>query len=992
LWVSAKIHIKIQMITLKRLFLTTLLSVIGVGLCHAQSPVKVSGVVTSSDDGLPLVGVAVMAGSGTGVITSIDGTYEITVSPGTELTFTSIGFLDEKVVVPQADNYTFNVAMKAESMQLDEMVFVAYGVRKKGTVTGSVATVKSEKLENTPTAAFDQALQGQVAGLMVLSNTGEPSASASLKIRGTNSINSGTAPLYILDGVEISASDFNTINPADIESMSVLKDASSTSIYGARAANGVVVITTKRGRDMERPNINFRTQLGWSAIAHGNWDLMNTAERIQYEKEVGLTDGQNYNLLSKTDINWMDVVFNDAAMLQSYELSVSGATDKTNYYLSGAYYDQEGVAPGSMFERYSMRFNFEHQMAKWLKMGTNTMFNYQNISQADEGAYALVTPISAARFMLPYWNPYRKDGSLASINDGSWKGQGQNPLEWLENNPLAYKKYKLFSTVFADIEIYKNLTFKTQFGVDFSHTTGFSQSFPSYSPNLGEGMASRSSSDGMNLQWTNTLNYRYNIGGVHDFIFLAGHEWQDFHMERFSVRTEGQTNDLLTDISTGTRATSWDSMSTSDYSRVSFFGRAEYNYADRYYAEGSIRTDGSSRFGVDNRWGVFGAVGFMWNLRNEPFMADCMEWLSLGQVSFSTGTSGNSEIPNYEHLALIAGGADYIGDSGVAPVQPGNDNLTWENTWTTNLGFHFGFWSRFNVDFELYAKRTTDMLMSVPLSYAQSNGYGYRWDNVGAMVNLGAEINANATVLSIGDFSWNLNANVSYNYNEITELYGDVKEYELANTNTKLVVGRPLGEFYINRYAGVNPANGDALWYDKDGKITTELKDSDKVLIGKTFHAPWQGGFGTALSWKGLSLSAQFSWVADRYMINNDRYFDESNGRFATYNQSRRLLKRWKNPGDITDIPRHGEYTEFDSRLLEDASFLRLKNLMLSYNIPANLLKKTVVIRGLRIYAQAQNLLTFTNFSGLDPEGTNNLYAAQYPMSRQYTFGLDLMF
>jgi len=992
LWVSAKIHIKIQMITLKRLFLTTLLSVIGVGLCHAQSPVKVSGVVTSSDDGLPLVGVAVMAGSGTGVITSIDGTYEITVSPGTELTFTSIGFLDEKVVVPQADNYTFNVAMKAESMQLDEMVFVAYGVRKKGTVTGSVATVKSEKLENTPTAAFDQALQGQVAGLMVLSNTGEPSASASLKIRGTNSINSGTAPLYILDGVEISASDFNTINPADIESMSVLKDASSTSIYGARAANGVVVITTKRGRDMERPNINFRTQLGWSAIAHGNWDLMNTAERIQYEKEVGLTDGQNYNLLSKTDINWMDVVFNDAAMLQSYELSVSGATDKTNYYLSGAYYDQEGVAPGSMFERYSMRFNFEHQMAKWLKMGTNTMFNYQNISQADEGAYALVTPISAARFMLPYWNPYRKDGSLASINDGSWKGQGQNPLEWLENNPLAYKKYKLFSTVFADIEIYKNLTFKTQFGVDFSHTTGFSQSFPSYSPNLGVGMASRSSSDGMNLQWTNTLNYRYNIGGVHDFIFLAGHEWQDFHMERFSVRTEGQTNDLLTDISTGTRATSWDSMSTSDYSRVSFFGRAEYNYADRYYAEGSIRTDGSSRFGVDNRWGVFGAVGFMWNLRNEPFMADCMEWLSLGQVSFSTGTSGNSEIPNYEHLALIAGGADYIGDSGVAPVQPGNDNLTWENTWTTNLGFHFGFWSRFNVDFELYAKRTTDMLMSVPLSYAQSNGYGYRWDNVGAMVNLGAEINANATVLSIGDFSWNLNANVSYNYNEITELYGDVKEYELANTNTKLVVGRPLGEFYINRYAGVNPANGDALWYDKDGKITTELKDSDKVLIGKTFHAPWQGGFGTALSWKGLSLSAQFSWVADRYMINNDRYFDESNGRFATYNQSRRLLKRWKNPGDITDIPRHGEYTEFDSRLLEDASFLRLKNLMLSYNIPANLLKKTVVIRGLRIYAQAQNLLTFTNFSGLDPEGTNNLYAAQYPMSRQYTFGLDLMF
>ena len=260
------------------------------------------------------------------------------------------------------------------------------------------------------------------------------------------------------------------------------------------------------------------------------------------------------------------------------------------------------------------------------------------------------------------------------------------------------------------------------------------------------------------------------------------------------------------------------------------------------------------------------------------------------------------------------------------------------------------------------------------------------------MVNAGHEINVNATVLEIKDFSWNLNANVGYNHNEITELYNGVQEYELANTNTKLVVGHPLGEFYINRYAGVNPANGDALWYDKEGNLTTELKDSDKVLVGKSFHAPWQGGFGTTFSWKGLSLAAQFSWVADRYMLNNDRYFDESNGRFATYNQSRRLLDRWKKPGDITDIPRHGVFTEFDSRLLEDASFLRLKNLMLSYNLPANLLKKTVVIRGLRVYAQAQNLLTFTNFSGLDPEGTNNLYAAQYPMSRQFTFGLDLMF
>ena len=978
---------------LRKFLLSAFLAVFAGGsILHAQTTVKVTGVVTSADDSLPLMGVAVMAGPGVGVITSLDGDYTIEVKPGTELVFSSIGFLDEKVVVPQAETFRYDVVMQTESMKLDDVVVIAYGVRKKGTVAGSVSTVKSDKLESTPTAAFDQALQGQVAGLTVLSNTGEPSSSATMTIRGTNSINSGTAPLYILDGVAISASDFNTINPSDIESMSVLKDASSTSIYGARAANGVIVITTKRGRNMERPVIRYAMQLGISAIAQGNWDLMNTAERIKYEKEIGLDTGKDYSFLSKTDVNWMDAIYKDDALLQSYELSVSGATDKTNYYVSGGYYNQDGIAPGSGFERYSMRVNFDQVMAKWLKMGSNTMFNYQNISQADEGSYNLLTPISASRFMLPYYNPYKADGSLASIEDGSWNGTGQNPLEWLENNPLTYKKYKVLSTLYAEITLYKNLIFKSQFGVDYSHTTGFSQSFPEYKPNLGDGSAARSSTDGLSLQVSNTLTYRFDIDNIHDFNFLIGQEALTCHNERFSVTTKGQTNNKLTDISTGTRATGWSSTSTSDYSTVSFFGRGEYNYADRYYADFSVRTDGSSRFGKNSRWGAFGSVGLMWNLRNEPFAAHTRNWLTNGQIALSSGTSGNSEIPYYEHMSLIGGGYEYMGDSGVAPVQPGNESLTWENTWTSNLAFHFGFWNRLNVDLELYNKKTTDMLMQVPVSYAQSNGYGYRWSNVGAMVNRGFEFNVNATLLSIRDFNWSVNANFGYNHNRIKELYNGVTEYELANTNTKFVVGHQLGEFYLNRYAGVNPANGDALWYDKDGNLTNELKDEDKVLLGKGYFAPWQGGFGTQLSWKGLSVSAQFSWVADRWMINNDRFFDESNGRFASYNQSRRLLDRWKNPGDVTDIPRHGVYTEFDSRLLDDASFLRLKNVMIGYSLPDNLLKRTGFLRGIRIYVQGQNLLTFTKFSGLDPESSLNVYAAQYPMSRQFTFGLDLTF
>lgn len=959
----------------------------------AAEKVTVSGIVTASEDNSPLLGVAVVVvETMQGVITELDGSYTIEAAAGNTISFSFLGYKEVLWSVPAGQtNITHNIVMSAETEAIDDVVVIAYGVRKKGTITGSVSTVKMEKVEKTPTAAFDQALQGQVPGLSVLSSTGEPSASAVMTIRGANSINSGTAPLYILDGVPIAASDFNTINPADIESISVLKDASSTSIYGARAANGVIVISTKRGKRADRPRIEYRMQLGFSQVAHGNWDLMNTAERIEYEKQIGMDEGQNYKVLSQTDINWMDVVFNSAALLQNHEVSVSGADEKTSYYISAGYYDQDGVAMGSSFQRFSTRQNFERKMGSWLKMGANTMLNYQNITQADEGAYTLVTPISAARFMMPYWNPYRKDGTTASVGDGSWTGNGQNPVEWLENNPVTFKKYKLLSTQFAEATIIEGLTLRSQFGIDYSHTTGFGQSFPSYAPNQGQGSASRSTTDSYSLTITNTVNYRFDIDRKHNFNFLLGQEGVDTHYEAFSVLTAGQNNDNLTNVSSGTRATSWSDTTDSDYGFVSFFGRGEYNYDDRYFADFSLRTDASSRFGSSRRWAGFWSVGFMWNMRNESFMESAKGWLTNAQISASTGTSGNSSIPNYEHLALVGSGADYVGNAGVGLLQPGNPNLGWEKPWTTNLGLHFGFWHRLNADLELYYKRTSDMLMEVPEPYSTS-GFGYYWDNVGVMVNKGVELNLTGSLIATKDFLWTVNANFSYNHNRIVELYNGVQEYERSGTNTKLVVGHSLGEFYINRYAGVNPANGDALWYTADGELTTELRDEDKVLVGKSYLAPWQGGFGTALSWKGLQLTAQFSWVADRWMLNNDRYFDESNGRFASYNQSRRLLDRWQKPGDVTDIPRHGVYTQFDSRLLEDASFLRLKNLMLSYSLPENVITRTKVIRGLRIYAQAQNLLTFTGFSGLDPEGTTNVYAAQYPMSRQFTFGVDITF
>ena len=978
----------------KSILLFVLFALLNIPLMlFAQSGYKVKGHVVSAEDNEPMVGVSILEkGTTNGVITDIDGNYtlEIKGTASATLLFSYIGMQSQAHAV-SAKTGTLNVRLVSDAALIDEVVVVAYGTRKKGTIAGAVSTVKAEKLENVPAAGFDQSLQGQTPGLTVISNSGEPSKAAVFQLRGTNSINSGTSPLFILDGTPISSADFNTISPGDIESISVLKDASSTSIYGARAANGVVVITSKRGLAIDKAKVTLRAQWGISQLASNDkWVVMNTPERIQFEKEIGLDTGQDYDLLSRTNVNWLDEVFNDRAPLQSYELSVNRATDRLNYYVSGGFYDQEGIAQSSSFRRYNMRANAEVKASNWLKVGTNTMMAYEEISQAEEGEPALYTPISGSRFMLPYWNPYNADGSLASENDGTWTGTGQNPIEWMANNPVSYKKYKLLSTVFAEITPIQNLTIRGQFGADYSHSTAFMQSFPSYIINNNSGKAGRSSSDILSLSETLTANYRWALNDDHSFNFLLGHEGIDYQSSGFQVSTQGQNNDRLTNLLTGTRATSWPD-SNSAYSYLSFFFRGEYNYKDLYYAEVAARTDASSRFGADHRWGMFWSLGFMWNIKNEAFLKD-IEWLTSAQVKLSTGTSGNSEIPYYDHLALVSGDANYNDEAGIYPSQSGNEELSWEQTWANNVGVSFGLYNRVNVNVDFYHKKTTNMLMLVPQSYAIT-GVGNRWDNIGAMMNRGVEIAIDGDVIRTKDFTWNLSANVSYNKNKLLELYNGVEEYVNSTTGLKYVVGHSVREYFMNRYAGVNPANGDALWYTADGELTTEFREEDKVMTGKSFDSPWVGGFGTSLMWKGLSLSAQFSWMAKRYVMNNDRFFEESNGLYSAYNQSKRLLyDRWKKPGDITDIPRYGVTAQLDDRFLENSSFLRLKNLTLAYAFPQSLLKKTNFFTSARVYLQGQNLLTWTGFTGLDPEVATNVYRAQYPASRQFTLGIDVSF
>jgi TonB-linked SusC/RagA family outer membrane protein len=962
----------------------------------AQNGFRVTGQIISADDNQPVIGVSIIEkGTTNGVITDVDGNYSIMVTKSpASLQFSYIGM---KTVEKEFTAATrFDLKMESSAEMVDEVVVVAYGVRKKGTTTGSMSVVKDKIMETVPTPSFDQALQGQASGLQVLSNSGEPGAVANFKIRGINSINAGTEPLFILDGVAVSSEDFSAINPSDIESVSVLKDASSTSIYGARAANGVIVITTKRGRVGDNGKISVRAQYGVSSLAYGKWDVMNTTERLNYEEEIGLRKAGSYDreLLERTNIDWRDVVYNDAASFYSTEIQTSGATQGGfNYFISGNIFSQDGIAVGSSYDRYTFRANLEAKINNWFKVGSNATFAYEKISEAQEGEYTTSTPISASRLMLPYWNPYKEDGSWASAADGSWTGSNVNPMEWQTTNWNDTNKWKVIATAFAELRPLPGLTLRTLGGIDFLDMRSNNETSPDFVGNQGEGAIGRGFSRATNLTWTNTISYLFDIKDDHHFNVLLGQEAVDNQSDAFSVIGRGQTNSYLVNLSAATRADiPTDSRSGSTY--LSFFGRAEYNYLGKYFVDLSARRDASSRFGTNSRWANFWSVGTMWNAKAESFLEN-VSWLDNAQLLASIGTSGNSSIPDYDHLALVAGGPIYGLEGqvlpGLAPYSKGNEDLTWEKTTILNITMKLGFLNRFNLTAEFYNKYTSDMLMAVPVSVV--GGYSTRWSNMGAMINRGVDLDLNVNVLKFKDFLWTVSANASYNKNEIKELYEGRDEYELSTTGLFLKKGHSFGEFYTNRFAGVNPANGDALWYDKNGNLTNECLDEDKVLVGKSYIAPWQGGFGTSLSWKGLTVSTQFSWVADRWMMNNDRYFNESNGTFVNYNQSKKMLyDRWKKPGDVATVPRYGIAAQLDSRFLEDASFLRWKNLMVSYTLPANLLAPLKVVENIRVYAQGQNLLTFTKFQGMDPESSMNIYAAQYPMSRQFSIGLEIGF
>lgn len=960
-------------------------------VCIAQTR-QISGLVTDKNDKSPLPGVTVMIkGTSTGTVTGVDGHYAIKAQNGDILVYTFIGMKAQEVVLQNQQEV--NIAMEPESQSIDEVVVIGYGVRKKGSITGSVSTLKSDKLANIPVASFDQALQGAAPGLQIISGSGQPNSPASFTLRGINSLSAGSTPLFILDGMQISATDIASINPNDIESINVLKDASSTAIYGARATNGVIIITTKRGQMSEKAKVTARVQVGLSNLAFGRWNVMNTKEKLDYEEEIGLhasDPGYNRADWENTDIDWRDAVFNNNAPLQSYEVSVSGASAKTNYYFSGSMYDQEGITYQTFFRRYSTRLNLDTKANDWLKIGTNITASFEKYrSDPSEGTAALNGPLAGATSMNPYWNPYKEDGSISTSLDGSWPSQEyQNPLGFIESIDMKNSKSKFIGTVFAEITPIKGLILKSLGGADFTYFMSSIKNDPEYVTNNGEGSVTENAGRVYTLQISNTADYSFQLGADHNIRMLLGQE-ANYHEDfAFGIRGNGYSDKRLLELSLATSFANGISQKTVT-TFLSFFGRAEYNFREKYYLDATYRRDGSSRFGADTKWGNFWSLGFMWNAKKEGFLSD-NRLFSAATTAFTIGTQGNSAIPDYIYLATLTP-YSYDQKNGMIPGTIGNPDLTWEKTRSMNWNLQLGFWNRVNMNVDIYHKITTDMLMQVNVS--MTSGFSRNYDNVGKMTNTGVDFDLNTAVIRTPEFSWNIGFNFSYNRNRLKELYYGTTEITDESEGLKFQIDHPIGEFYVNRFAGVNPANGDALWYTKDGDITNEFREEDAVVTGQSYISPWSGGFSTSLAYKGFAISAQFSWIGKRYINNVDRFFSESNGKYAALNQSKCLLyDRWKKPGDIANVPRHGIAMQYDDRLLENAAFLRMKNLNISYSFPQELMMRTRFIESLKIYGQAQNLFTLTKFSGLDPEVATASYAGHYPLSRQLSVGLEVTF
>ncbi len=903
------------------------------------------------------------------------------------------------------------IVLKANTELLEEVIITGYGSAKKvGSVVGSVGTVNNKKLEKAVTPNFTDALSGQVAGLSVLSGSGDPSKSASIRLRGVSSINASTTPLFILDGAPISSTLFNSLNPSDIENITVLKDAASTSIYGSRAANGVIVITSKKGKLGQKATVTLRAQYGFSKMVQDQMTMMNSEQYIQFRDMIGQPVSQSIkDLVSKYGIstNWRDEVFDQNAPTYTLDASINGGGDNMSYYLSVNHHDQQGIMEQSGLRRETIRFNFSSNVNNWLKVGIQSNLGYNkfetNAENEDNSTIYVQNPATFARLALPFDSP--REYTIDANGALTWGEKaktlhytGWTTPEFVNDNRKTTRTYVTGNlSMFQELTPLKGLTIRAQQALDaydyrLSHRV---YPYDRIETSMGDVISARSGASQQSFSryyqftYTNTAEYKFNLG-KHYVTLLAGQESIIAKSNGFGAYTSGHSDSRLMRLDQGTTVSVSDlSESTSETVVNSYFFNGNYNYNDKYYLDFTVRRDGSSLFAPDHRWATFYSVGAKWDIKKENFMSD-VDWMDELALRASYGTTGNSGISNYGYFGLIGSGSNYNGQGSLGISQASNYDLTWETVKSTNVGVSFRIFDLLSMNVDLYNKETVDMLLEIPYSY--TTGFSGGWGNVGSMVNKGVDLELKLDLINSNDFYWGIKANFNYNKNEITELFDGRDEFALPNYGLKYKIGHDCGELYQVRYAGVDPRDGKQMWYDVNGNLTKVYNEErDAVLTGKSTFAPYTGGFGTEFSWKGITLNADFTWAKDKYMINNDNYFIMNADQGVSVNQAVDMLNVWTKPGDITDIPKLGETRQFDTHLVEDASFLRLKNITIQYSLPKSLLKHTGLTR-VNFFAIGRNLLTWTKYTGYDPEPDTNLVRFNYPNTRQFVFGAEVTF
>ena len=947
--------------------------------------IPVSGKIISADDNSPLPGVTVLIkGSKQGTTSDINGKYSLNAPGKGILVFSYIGMQTQEI--PVNGHQVINVKMSNQDIPLGEVVVVGYSTSSKKLISGSIGLVNEDEIKNIPIRTIDGVLTGQTAGLTVVSQSGTPGGQNMIKLRGGSSINASNQPLMVIDGIPaitgeysqvgMSGQELNAmsdINPNDIESMTILKDASATSMYGARASNGVILITTKKGA-RGKTDVTLNMSYGWQTLPK---------ERI-----IPMMNADQWNAYKGTTVkgintDWMSLILQTAPTANT-ELSVSSGNDKFRLFISGNYYDQSGVVKGTSYQRYSGRINADYKILPNLTIGGGVGITYSKNARV-EGDATLYGPLPNAMSIPAIYPVYDANGKYDET------GPYANPVAIYENAVNMAYTNRTGGNAYVEYKFLEGFSFTSKFGVDIYNLR--EHSYDPTNERQGakyNGLGIEATNYASNITTNNVLQYIKAIKEKHNIDVLIGYSYEKYcNRTTYIEGIDFPNNDLQYMVSAGTiRAASATAL---DRVLNSFFGQAKYNYKFKYIFSLTARADGSSKFGANNHYGYFPAGSFAWRMSEEPFVKKA-KWINELKLRASYGLTGNDGIGDFASLGLYSGGYNYGGNSGIAPTQLPNPDLKWETTAQTGMGLDVSVLkNRISLTADVYYNHTKDLLLQRPVP--SSSGFYTISSNIGQLQNEGLELTLN-TVNINGEFTWTSSLNYASNRNKVLSLYNDQPIDDMGRGGNRVEVGQPIGIFYGYNCLGVDPTTGNLVYEDinHDGIITS----ADRTKIGDP-NPKFTAGFTNVFSYKGFELSIFLQAVYGNNIFDASLIYLESGT--GEDNQTIRMVDRWKKPGDITQFPKAGDSYK-SSRFIEDGSFLRIKNITLSYNFKKNWIKH-VGMKSARIYATIQNLYTFTNYFGMDPEvnyygGSSNIIIGTdfftYPQSRTMMLGVSFVF